>query len=73
MKLLIKTLLIIIPVIVLNCGSEKQDAFKSKEVYKSNDLVITQITENSFVHTSFLQTNDFGYVSCNVLIVRYNN
>lgn len=73
MKLLIKTLLIIVSVIVLNCGSEKQDAFKSKEVYKSNDLVITQITENSFVHTSFLQTNDFGYVPCNGLIVRDKN
>ncbi|MBK6912667.1 MAG: subclass B1 metallo-beta-lactamase [Ignavibacteriales bacterium] len=73
MKLLIKTLLIIISVIVLNCGSQKQDAFKSKEVYKSNDLVITQITENSFVHTSFLQTNDFGNVPCNGLIARDNN
>lgn len=73
MKLLIKTLLIIVSVIVLNCGSQKQDAFKSKEVYKSNDLVITQITENSFVHTSFLQTNDFGNVPCNGLIARDNN
>lgn len=73
MKLLIKTLLIIISVILLNCGSQKQDAFKSKEVYKSNDLVITQITENSFVHTSFLQTNDFGNVPCNGLIARDKN
>lgn len=68
-----KTLLIISSVIVLNCGSQKLDAFKSKEVYKSNDLVITQISENSFVHTSFLQTNDFGNVPCNGLIVRDNN
>ena len=73
MKLFMKTLLIISSVIVLNCGSQKLDAFKSKEVYKSNDLVITQITENSFVHTSFLQTNDFGNVPCNGLIVRDNN
>lgn len=73
MKLFIKTLLIITSVIVLNCGFQKQDAFKSEEVYKSNDLVITQITENSFVHTSFLQTNDFGNVPCNGLIVRDNN
>ena len=73
MKLFIKTLLIITSVIDLNCGFQKQDAFKSEEVYKSNDLVITQITENSFVHTSFLQTNDFGNVPCNGLIVRDNN
>lgn len=31
---------------------------------------ITQLTENTFVHASFLQTNDFGKVSCNGLIVR---
>jgi metallo-beta-lactamase class B len=40
---------------------------------KSWDLVdvqITQLTENTFVHSSFLQTNDFGKVSCNGLIVR---
>lgn len=73
MKLFMKTLLIITSVIVLNCGSQKQEEFKSKEVYKSNDLVITQITENSFVHTSFLQTNDFGNVPCNGLIARDNN
>jgi len=73
MKLFINTLLIITSVIVLNCGIQKQDAFRSKEVYKSNDLVITQITENSFVHTSFIQTKDFGNVRCNGLIVRDNS
>lgn len=34
------------------------------------DVQITQLTENTFVHASFLQTNDFGKVSCNGLIVR---
>lgn len=54
----------------LKCSSPKQAAFESKEVYQSDDLVITQISENAFEHTSFLQTQDFGNVPCNGLIVR---
>ena len=74
MKIIINTLLIIvISITILNCSSQKLDAFKPEEVYKSNDLIITQIAENSFVHTSFKQTNDFGNVPCNGLIVRNNN
>ena len=74
MKIIINTLLIIvISITILNCSSQKLDAFKPEEVYKSNDLIITQIVENSFVHTSFKQTNDFGNVPCNGLIVRNNN
>jgi metallo-beta-lactamase class B len=42
-------------------------------VYKSKDLIITQIAPNSFEHVSFKQTNDFGYVPCVGLIVRNNN
>ena len=74
MKIIIKTLLIfVISITILNFSSQKRDDFKSKEVYKSNDLIITQITENSFVHTSFKQTNDFGNVPCNGLVVRNRN
>ena len=54
---------------ILNCGSQKRDALKPKEVYKSDDLIINQIAENSFQHISFKQTNDFGKVPCNGLIV----
>ena len=71
MKLIINTLLIFaISITILNCSSQKRDAFKPKEVYKSNDLIITQIAENSFQHISFKQTNDFGNVPCNGLIVK---
>lgn len=41
-------------------------------MHRSESLVITQIAENSFEHTSFKQTNDFGNVPCNGLIVRNN-
>ena len=56
-----------------NFGFQKQGTFKPKEVYKSSDLIVMQITDNSFVHTSFKQTNDFGNVPCNGLIVRNSN
>ena len=74
MKPLIKTLLIILISITTFKGiGQKRDVFKPKEVYKTKDLIITQIAKNSFEHTSFKQTNDFGYVPCNGLIVRNSN
>jgi metallo-beta-lactamase class B len=68
-----------IPVLVLwiitiiSCNSQQQTTFIPKEVYKSNSLVVKQITENSFQHISYKQTTDFGNVPCNGLIVRDNN
>jgi len=73
-KIIINTLLIIATSLtIVNCSSLKQETFKPKEIYKSSDLIVTQITENSLVHTSFLQTNDFGNVPCNGLIVTNSN
>ncbi|CAM3317792.1 subclass B1 metallo-beta-lactamase [Aquirufa ecclesiirivi] len=46
------------------------ESFRPLEVYHSDDLTIIQIAENAFVHTSFLQTNDFGKVPCNGMIIR---
>lgn len=74
MKIIIKILLIIvISITSLHGSAQKRAAFKSKEVYKSSNLIVTQIAENAFEHTSFLQTNDFGNVPCNGLIVRNSN
>lgn len=66
-------LIIVIALTALNCRSSRQHTFKPKDVYTSGDLVITQITENTFEHTSYLQTQDFGKVPCNGLIVRNGN
>ena len=66
MNLIIKNLLlIVITLAILNCNSQKKGSFKAKELYKSNNLIITQIADNTFEHTSFKQTN----VPCNGLIV----
>ncbi len=74
MKLFVKAFLAIFVLMInLSCGTNNQAVFKPVEVYKSKDLIITQITENSFEHTSFKQTDDFGYVPCNGLVVRDAN
>lgn len=62
-----------VPVIFYNCNSKKQTVFQPREVYKTNTLIITQLTASTFQHTSFKQTNDFGNVPCNGLVVRSGN
>jgi metallo-beta-lactamase class B len=71
MKVLLKTLLItLVSICILPASAQQPKAFKPKVVYHSNELVITQIADHSYQHTSFKQTNDFGKVPCNGLIVR---
>lgn len=53
--------------------SVAQKRFKPKELYKTESLVITQISANVFQHVSFKQTQDFGYVPCNGMFVRSNS
>lgn len=65
--------LFVITIAVLNSCTPKKDLFQSKVVYKSKELLVTQITDNSFVHTSFKQTDEFGNVPCNGLVVRSKN
>lgn len=74
MKIIIKSIFIILfSFMIISCNSQKKENFKAKEIYKSADLIITQISENTFIHTSFKQTNDFGNVPCNGLVVKNNN
>lgn len=50
--------------------------FWSKEdsaVYKSDDLQIRKLSEHVYVHTSFLNTDTFGRVACNGMIVINGN
>ena len=47
--------------------------FKPIELYHADNLIVIQISENTFVHTSYLQTNDFGNVPCNGMILRNSN
>ena len=63
-------LFLLIPLLIFSCSSGEKIAFKPKKILDSKDLMITQISENAFVHVSYKQTTDFGYVPCNGLIVR---
>ncbi len=36
----------------------------------AQDVTLSPLTQNTFIHTSYLQTNDFGRVPCNGLVVR---
>ncbi|MBA5791707.1 subclass B1 metallo-beta-lactamase [Flavobacterium sp. xlx-214] len=60
---------ILLSIIVFSCSSQKSKILAPKIVYKSDDLIITKISDNTYEHTSFLQTQSFGKVPCNGLIV----
>lgn len=64
---------VLILFIISTCYSQERDLFKPDIIYESENLIITQISENAFIHTSYLKTTDFGNVPCNGLIVRSNN
>ncbi|HSF52345.1 MAG TPA: subclass B1 metallo-beta-lactamase, partial [Algoriphagus sp.] len=44
-------------------------AQQTKFLYKSETLHIEQLTSNTFVHISYINTQDFGKVACNGMIV----
>ncbi|MBO9690200.1 CHM family subclass B1 metallo-beta-lactamase [Chryseobacterium sp.] len=74
MKNIIQNILIMFfSFFILSCALQNRAGFKAKKIYKSNTLIITQISENAFIHTSFKKTNDFGNVPCNGLIVKDYN
>jgi metallo-beta-lactamase class B len=73
-RLIINALLLfIITITIFRCHSQKKISFQPKEVYQSNELVIIQLAENSYQHISYKQTNDFGNVPCNGLVVKNKN
>lgn len=69
-KALRLTFPLILMVALTACRSVVPVSSKGKRLYRSEQLIVTRISENSFIHTSYHQTNDFGNVPCNGLIVR---
>ena len=61
--------LLILCTIPLGC----QETRAEKEVNKSKALIINQISEHVYQHISFLETENFGKVSCNGMIVACKN
>lgn len=60
--------LLIFGIILCACNSSTS-VKKEKERYKTEDLVINQVSTHVYEHTSFLNTQDFGRVPCNGMIV----
>ncbi|HOY29830.1 MAG TPA: subclass B1 metallo-beta-lactamase, partial [Flavobacteriales bacterium] len=57
-------------VALTTCRSVVRVSSKGKRLHHSEQLIVTRISENAYIHTSYHQTNDFGNVPCNGLIVR---
>lgn len=72
MKFIQLFLLSVISIVTLSCSTQKKKS-ENKTVYQSETLVITQVTPNVYQHTSYLQTESFGNVPCNGMIVHNNN
>ena len=73
MKMILKRLLIIFIVLSsIHASAQRQKKFQPKTVFESTKLVVIQISPNTYQHISYLQTNDFGNVPCNGLVVCSN-
>lgn len=55
--------------LLLIFANESLFAQTAQPLYQSETLQIEQISLNTFVHISYLNTNDFGKVGCNGMIV----
>jgi len=69
MKIAIKTLVVFVLIAMQSCAQKK----KKNVVYKTETLVIEQITPTVFKHKTYLQTQDFGNVGCNGMIYITDN
>lgn len=56
--------LILIILVIYGCESQE-----SNILYQTDNLKIVKLTENSLVHISYLDTDDYGKVACNGMIV----
>lgn len=64
---------LILSTLALSCSTLRKTTTVSGALYKSNNLTVTQVSENAFEFASSLQTKDYGLVPGNGLIVRDNN
>ena len=64
------SIFIIIVASFLQCTPQASRQGKGQDIYTSKNLIITQVSDNAFIHITFLQTEDFGLVPCNGMLVR---
>ncbi|AYA37367.1 subclass B1 metallo-beta-lactamase [Hymenobacter oligotrophus] len=68
MKFLLASIWLV--VVAAQANGQTSSPTAGQVVYQSGDLTITQVAPNTFVHTSFLNTQSFGRVACNGMVVR---
>ncbi|KXX72417.1 subclass B1 metallo-beta-lactamase [Flammeovirga sp. SJP92] len=61
-------LTLLLPLLFVSCSQEKEQD-EEPEAYVSKTLVIRPLTEHVLLHTSFLETQSFGRVPCNGVVV----
>ncbi len=49
--------------------SEANIDHRNDTIYKSNNLMIVRLSDHTYQHISYLNTNDFGRVGCNGMVV----
>lgn len=54
-------------------ASTTHSGFKADTLYKSENLILLQLSAHTYQHISFLNTNDFGRVACNGMLVVNDN
>lgn len=72
MKSLSKILLLSSALFAFSCTSQKKQE-KAKLMYKTDNLSIIQLSDGIYQHISYLNTDSFGKVECNGMIVKDDN
>ncbi|KFF18063.1 subclass B1 metallo-beta-lactamase [Chryseobacterium sp. JM1] len=72
MKSLSKILLLSSALFAFSCTSQKKQE-KAKLMYKTDNLSIIQLSDGIYQHVSYLNTDSFGKVECNGMIVKDGN
>lgn len=59
----VKFIIVLLVQVIISCTA------KPENLYESDTLVIKQISDHAFQHITYLQTEDYGKVGCNGMIV----
>lgn len=72
MKAFFKVLCLFV-ITVLSCSFQKAGSIDPKVVYESENLVVRQLSKNVYQHISYLNTETYGKVPCNGMVVKDGN
>lgn len=72
MKPIFKILFLFLTTIIISCNSQKVSK-EPKVLYESDNLVIKQLSKNVYQHISYFNSETYGKVACNGMIVKDGN